>query len=229
MRWGSALKAYDQSPFTCCRGPTPKRGRIFKPDLFRDGNGLCVNLYLPSEVNWKVGGTQVELVQETRYPEAETISLSLKLNGTASFPLKFRVPQWTGDVTVKVNGAFQPVAAQPGSWPSWIALAEWRHGGSPHFRSNCAACRWIKCIPTGWPSCTARWFWRRKLFMTPLPAIPKKQRSAGEVFQPADNRPGVFFAQDDLIARGAFRPFYTFGGRGALPHLFRSKLRRQLW
>lgn len=63
----------------------------------------------------------------------------------------------------------------------------------------------------------------------PLPAIPRNDGALVSYFKPADNRPGVFFAQDDLPARGAFRPFYTFG-EGERYHIyFDPKLRRQLW
>jgi hypothetical protein len=63
----------------------------------------------------------------------------------------------------------------------------------------------------------------------PLPAIPKADAALANYFVPDTNRPGVFLAQDDLPARGAFRPFYTFGEGERYRIYFDPKLRRQLW
>jgi hypothetical protein len=227
---GSALKAYDQSTFTCCSGTYFQNVAEYSNLIyFREGNGLCINLYLPSEVTWQAGGVQVELVQETRYPEAETVSLSLKLNGTASFPLKFRVPHWASDVTVKMNGAAQPLAAQPGSWA--VVDRSWQNGDIVEIHSPLK----LRRVPVdqAHPDRVAVMHGSVVLAQEaahdPLPAIPKTNEALVPYFKPAGDRPGVFFAQDNLPARGAFRPFYTFG-EGERYHIyFDPKLRRELW
>jgi uncharacterized protein len=71
---------------------------------------------VPSEVTWKRRSGDVTVVQETRYPDSETTTLTLSLNGTSKFPVRFRVPAWTRDVSVKINGEWRTVEAVPGRW-----------------------------------------------------------------------------------------------------------------
>src|SRR5262249_17832918 len=69
---------------------------------------------------WNQGGTLVSVEQETKYPEAETTTLTVRPARTAAFDLKFRVPGWTapGSVEVAVNGKAFPLssASAPGTW-----------------------------------------------------------------------------------------------------------------
>jgi DUF1680 family protein len=227
---GSALKAYDQSTFTCCSGTYFQNVAEYSNLIyFREGDGICVNLYLPSEVTWNAGGTPVELVQETLYPESEAVLLSFNLNGTARFPLKFRVPQWAGAVTVKVNGAVQPLAAQPGTWA--VLERGWQNGDRVEVRIPLE----LRRVPVDQVHANRVAVMRGPVVLAqeaahdPLPAIPTSNEALAEYFKPADNRPGVFFAHDQLPARGAFRPFYSFE-EGERYHIyFDPKLRRQLW
>jgi len=71
---------------------------------FRDAAGLCVNLFVPSEVRWQQDGQTVMLRQETEYPEAETSSLRLTMERPTTFALRFRVPGWCNGMTIAVNG-----------------------------------------------------------------------------------------------------------------------------
>jgi len=93
---------------------------------FHDGENLCVNLYLPSSVEWKLGARTVKLAQQTDYPEGETIAMRIATGAPARFTLKLRVPGWSSGVTARVNGASVDVAARAGQW---LAIKrEWRDG-----------------------------------------------------------------------------------------------------
>jgi DUF1680 family protein len=81
---------------------------------YKDASGLYVNLFVPSEVTW--GG--VKLVQQTKYPEAETTTLTLSMQESKSFTLRFRVPAWARAVRAKVNGVSTGLNAKPGTWAS---------------------------------------------------------------------------------------------------------------
>ena len=52
--------------------------------------------------------------------------MKLDLKQSASFPLKFRVPAWTHDFAVKVNGEDIKVAATPGTWA--VVERKWNSG-----------------------------------------------------------------------------------------------------
>lgn len=227
---GSALKAYDQSTFTCCSGTYFQDVAEYHNLIYLlDGEGLCINLYVPSEVMWKVGGTEVKLVQETRYPESEVISLNLETRGNIRFALKFRVPQWASDLTTKVNGAEQVIAAKPGEWA--VLDRSWQNGDKVEIRIPLT----LRRVPVDRQHPNRVAIMRGPVVLAqeaqhdPLPAIPKSDEALISYLKAAENRPGVFFAQDDLPARGAFRPFYTFG-EGERYHIyFDPRLRRQLW
>ncbi len=75
-----------------------------------------MNLYVPSEVTWRVSAGDVTVRQDTRYPDADTTTLTIETGAPVKFPLHFRVPGWTHGVVVKVNGAKIAVDARPGSW-----------------------------------------------------------------------------------------------------------------
>ena len=72
--------------------------------------GLAAVVYGPSEVTTTVrGGTAVTVEEVTDYPFREAVSLEVKMQGTARFPLALRIPAWAGTASVTVNG--QPVDA----------------------------------------------------------------------------------------------------------------------
>jgi hypothetical protein len=132
-------------------------------------------------------------------------------------------------MTVKVNGADQPVAAQPGSWA--VVDRSWQNGDTVEIHISLK----LRRVPVDQvhPDRVAVMHGpvvlAQEAAHDPLPAIPKSNEALVQYFKPADKRPGVFFAQDDLPARGAFRPFYTFG-EGERYHIyFDPQLRRQLW
>ena len=137
---GSATKTYYGAPFPCCAGTyfqdvTEYHNLIY----FKDAKSLCVNLYLPSEVTWKTGGAEVKLVQETNYPEEDTARVKLELSQPAQFALKFRVPGWSRNVSVKVNGVPQNAAVTPGTLylisNGWALLSRrWQSGDQVEIR-----------------------------------------------------------------------------------------------
>ena len=61
----------------------------------KDETGIYVNLFLPSEVTWKSpafsANNEIKIVQETKYPDADTTSLKLTLRGEAKFALRLAV------------------------------------------------------------------------------------------------------------------------------------------
>ena len=99
---------------------------------FKDAAGLCVNLYLPSEVVWNGPDGEIKLVQETKYPEAETSLFTLGMKRPAKFALKFRVPGWVKGMSIAVNGAASGVACAPGTWA--VCERSWNPGDKVEVR-----------------------------------------------------------------------------------------------
>ena len=112
-RLGGGMKVYNWDTYTCCSGTYIQNlAEVHNLVYFKDGDGLFVNLFLPSEVKWN----DVTLRQETRYPDSDTTSLTLAAEAPKAFSLRFRVPAWTRGVSVSVNGERARVEALPGSW-----------------------------------------------------------------------------------------------------------------
>ena len=104
-------------PHACCAGSYIQCVADYHNLIYyKDPSALYVNLYLPSEVRWQRPEGEVQLVQETSYPEKDTTTLRLQMKQPSQFALKFRVPGWTKNASVKVNGAEVNVPCTPGTW-----------------------------------------------------------------------------------------------------------------
>jgi len=69
------------------------------------GNGLAAVLYAESKVSAKVGdGTEVTIVEDTKYPFDETITFSLSMSKEVQFPLYLRIPGWCEEPKLEING-----------------------------------------------------------------------------------------------------------------------------
>ncbi len=81
-------------------------------------DGLYVNLFEPSAIEWKRGAETVRLTQETRFPFAPEARLRLSTAAPTRFNLRVRMPRWAaGPVQLTVNG--KPAAVgKPGSYVS---------------------------------------------------------------------------------------------------------------
>jgi DUF1680 family protein len=132
-RVAGAMKFYKVSRYSCCSGSLLQNVADYHNLIYyRDANSLYVNLYVPSEVTWQRAAGDVRLTQETGYPETETTTLRVELKRPAEFALQFRVPAWTRDVSVKLNGAAIDVACQPGTWAA--IRRTWNSGDSVELR-----------------------------------------------------------------------------------------------
>ncbi len=132
-RVGGGMKVYYWDAWPCCAGTYVQAVADFHNIIYyKDASSLYVNLFVPSEVTWKRADGEVKLTQETNYPETDTTTLTLELAQSASFPLKFRVPEWTHDVSAKVNGEEFKLAAKPGTWA--VIDRKWNLGDKVELR-----------------------------------------------------------------------------------------------
>ncbi len=88
--------------------------------------GLWVNLYAASQAKMAVGGKQVELIQETDYPWAGEVKLTVNPAEPASFDVNLRIPGWCQDAKAEVNG--NAVDASPGENGYLRISRQWRRG-----------------------------------------------------------------------------------------------------
>lgn len=90
----------------CCSANAPGGfGYISSWALMHDDQGLVLNWYGPSTMSTQVNGTSVTLRQATKYPANGEIKITVDPGVAATFSLKLRIPYWSRNTTVKVNGA----------------------------------------------------------------------------------------------------------------------------
>lgn len=68
-------------------------------------NGIAAAIYGACKASVKVGdGKLVEIVEETNYPFEESIKFTVHTSGKVTFPLYLRIPSWTNNPSVVING-----------------------------------------------------------------------------------------------------------------------------
>ena len=102
--------------FWCCTGTGAEEfAKLADTIYFHDANGVYVNLFIASELNWKRKG--ITLRQETSFPEEQGTRLIIHTAQPTEFALQLRVPYWaTQGGAVKINGDTLQVFARPSSY-----------------------------------------------------------------------------------------------------------------
>jgi DUF1680 family protein len=89
--------------------------------------GLAVNLYTPSDATVDLNdGVSVRVRQETDYPTSGRVVIRLDPSRPATFPLQLRIPKWSINPAVAVNGQPFSKGVTPGVF--LILEQEWKAG-----------------------------------------------------------------------------------------------------
>jgi len=100
----------------CCSVNSPRGfGLLSEWALMKDNDGLILNWYGPCEINTKHQSTAIRLKQETDYPKTGIIVVHVTPEDECEFTLKLRIPYWSENTFVSVNGASK-IKAIPGSY-----------------------------------------------------------------------------------------------------------------
>ena len=108
-------------------------------------NGLAAVLYAPSQVTAKVGkGTEVTISESTHYPFDENIEFTVNTDKPVRFPLYLRVPGWTRNPIVEINGKATKVKAHTRSYI--MIERKWKNGDKVKltFKMNITLTKWEK-------------------------------------------------------------------------------------
>jgi uncharacterized protein len=105
----------DQS-FWCCTGTgVEEYSKLSDSIYWQDNEGLYVNLFIASELNWPEKGLRVR--QETKFPEQQGTALTVMADGPVQLAIRVRTPSWLHSApTVKINGKALDASASPGSY-----------------------------------------------------------------------------------------------------------------
>lgn len=110
-------KVYKENRWPCCSGTLPQVASDYRINsYFSDSEGVYVNLYIPSTVQWKQGGTQVSLSQKSAYPFEGAVKFDITVSKTTDFAIHLRIPAWAEGASILVNGKATPASAFPGKF-----------------------------------------------------------------------------------------------------------------
>ncbi|MFI5934163.1 beta-L-arabinofuranosidase domain-containing protein [Actinoplanes sp. NPDC051494] len=113
--WGGGTWSTDYNSFWCCQGTGIETNtKLMDSIYFYNGTTLTVNLYVPSVLTWAQRG--ITVTQSTTYPVSDSTTLTLSGAMSGSWGIRLRIPSWTADPVISVNGTVQNVTATPGSY-----------------------------------------------------------------------------------------------------------------
>lgn len=106
----------EDQTFWCCTGSGVEEfSKLHDSIYWRDAAGLYVNLFVPSELDWREKGLQLR--QETKYPESPETALRVMAAPAGPVAIRVRIPGWLQSApAVKLNGKTLDASASPGSY-----------------------------------------------------------------------------------------------------------------
>ena len=119
------LYSTKENSFWCCVGSGfENHAKYCEAIYYHNDQGIYVNLFIPSQVNWREKG--LTLSQETNFPANETTQLSIRADKPVRTTVYLRYPSWSQNVKVLVNGKKVSIQQKPGTY---IAITrEWKDG-----------------------------------------------------------------------------------------------------
>ena len=105
----------------CCVGNVNRMipnfaSRLWMTAPSADGaDAIAATLYAPNEATFDIGGTQVKIKEDTRYPFEGDITFRFFLEEAASFPFMVRIPGWATGYSLMVNGTEWPAEKTAGA------------------------------------------------------------------------------------------------------------------
>jgi DUF1680 family protein len=106
LRMGTRKEFSDQfNTFTCCVGSGMENHSKYAEAIYNETSrgDLYINLFLPSELNWRTRTATVKL--ETGFPYDNKVKVNVGLKKSQTFSLFIRQPAWAeGGITITVNG-----------------------------------------------------------------------------------------------------------------------------
>jgi DUF1680 family protein len=115
----------DEDAFWCCVGSGMESHAKHGDSIYWEGDDtLFVNLYIPSEAQWKAKG--VGLTLDTEYPFKPDIKLTIDAVKQGAFSLALRIPGWVnGRFGLTVNGS--PLSVKPANGYA-VVTRRWKKG-----------------------------------------------------------------------------------------------------
>lgn len=123
------LLSFDPWAYRCCQHNVAFGWPYFVEHLWlaTSDDGLAAALYAPSQVKAKVGqGDEISITEDTSYPFGDSIDFTVWTVQPVRFPLYLRIPEWSKNASVLVNGKKENLSLLP----SYYLVLEriWKNG-----------------------------------------------------------------------------------------------------
>jgi len=111
-------KVWYGQKWPCCSGTFPQLAADYHISTYlRSADGVYVNLFTPSRVQWNDGGARYGLTQKTKYPFDNKIQIEVSGSQSKDYTLYVRIPNWAApDPVLSVNGTRVSDPVQPGTF-----------------------------------------------------------------------------------------------------------------
>jgi hypothetical protein len=121
-------KVWYRDKWPCCSGTFPQLAADYHISTYlRSNDGVYVNLFTPSRVQWSDEGGHYGLKQETKYPLDNKIHIQVSGSQPKDYTLYVRIPAWAApDPVLSINGKRVSEPAQPGSFTA--VRRTWKDG-----------------------------------------------------------------------------------------------------
>jgi len=116
----SAKKVWYGQKWPCCSGTFPQLAADYHISTYlRATDGVYVNLFTPSSLQWTDGGAKYGLKQETKYPLDNKIQIHISATVPKEYTLYIRIPAWASpNPILMVNGKRVSEEVRPGTFAS---------------------------------------------------------------------------------------------------------------
>jgi uncharacterized protein len=197
-------KVWYGQKWPCCSGTFPQLAADYHISTYlRSAEGVYVNLFSPSRVQWNDGGARFGLTQNTKYPFDNKIQIEVSGSQSKDYTLYVRIPSWaTPDPVLSVNGARVSDAAQPGTFAA--IRRTWKDGDRVELELPMPLR--LETIDANHPKLVALMQGPLVLFAI-ADSQPSFDRNALLEAKPANNASGDWFADSADGSRVTMRPF----------------------
>jgi DUF1680 family protein len=197
-------KVWYGQKWPCCSGTFPQLAADYHISTYlRSTDGVYVNLFTPSRVQWKDGETRHGLTQKTKYPFDNKIQIEVSASQSKDYTLYVRIPSWaTPDPVLSVNGTRVSGPAQPGTYAA--IRRTWKDGDRVELELPMPLR--LETIDPNHPKLVALMQGPLVLFAI-ADSQPSFDRNALLEAKPANNASGDWFADSVDSSRVTMRPF----------------------
>jgi len=122
------MVSFDPWRYRCCQHNVAFGWPYYAEHLWlaTADNGLAAVLYAPSQVKAKVAsGIEVLISEDTWYPFGDFVEFTIRTDTPVSFPLYLRIPEWTEQAKILINGKQAMAELKPGYYA--VIEREWKN------------------------------------------------------------------------------------------------------